>query len=437
MTLLAVAVLYVAILGNGHNLLAWNLPGKERTTPRTPFVGVGGTNIAVRPTNTATAAMPAVAPTSTSTPTPFVVPTPTALPTIVAKNDVGLIVLQVEPWSSDTWSVVQWEDAFGNWHNVEGWQGHLDGGIQVWEVLPSEFGKGPFRWVVYEQRGGGELARSGPFYLPKSGGDIVRISVSQPATATSPPPNHPPVIQSLDAQLPEVETGQPVGVQCVAFDPDGDTLTYHWDVSAGTIVGAGPNVTYNAPILPGAYTILVSVTDGRGARVERDMPIKVRSAGPLPDAAEPTGKFGKIWHEEPSIAQRVGLALGGERSPVMAMQVFQEGTMLFVEDAKRIFLLRTDNRWWSFPDSWSPSQPEEDPSLVPPLGLYQPRFGFGKVWREKLLGTPLHPGWATEPEHGYTGAAMDFERGFMLWSDEAIVYVLFGDGTWTRIVDVP
>ena len=49
-------------------------------------------------------------------------------------------------------------------------------------------------------------------------------------------------------------------------------------------------------------------------------------------------------------------------------------------------------------------QPDSDPSLVPPEGLYQPVRGFGLVWRGL---TPLGDlrgalGWATEPEREYT-----------------------------------
>ncbi len=35
-----------------------------------------------------------------------------------------------------------------------------------------------------------------------------------------------------------------------------------------------------------------------------------------------------------------------------------------------------------FEDTWTPDEPESDPAVVPPEGLYQPIRGFGKVWRE-------------------------------------------------------
>lgn len=48
-------------------------------------------------------------------------------------------------------------------------------------------------------------------------------------------------------------------------------------------------------------------------------------------------------------------------------------------------------------DLWREGDPESDPALTPPEGLYQPVRGFGKIWRE---GFELQErlGWATSPE---------------------------------------
>jgi len=71
------------------------------------------------------------------------------------------------------------------------------------------------------------------------------------------------------------------------------------------------------------------------------------------------------------------------------------------------------------------------PSESPPT----PLSGFGKVWCERLGGPSAAIGWAKAAEEGYTGAAMEFERGLMLWSKDRIIYVLFGDGTWREFAD--
>ena len=325
--LLVVLVLaYFALEGNGNRISQRGLSTPVAFTVTPTEVTVGGIT-PVRPTDTL---IPLVVPTATRPQTllPPLPPTVTPTPTTV---DMGFIELRVQSAQAGLWALVQWQDGLGNWHGVDGWWSALQGGAQVWEVFPAQFGQGPFRWVVYGGPGGPVLGTSDAFYLPRSAGETI------------------------------------------------------------------------------------------GVQVNLVMP---------PGVSEPEGKFGKVWHEDGTIPQKLGWALEDERSPEMARQEFEQGKMLYVGDEKRIYVLRTDGRWWGFDDTWDPSLPEEDPSLVPPPGLFQPRSGFGKVWREQLRGTPLDPGWATGSEQGYTGAAMRFERGIMLWTDERLIYVLADDGTW-------
>jgi hypothetical protein len=88
------------------------------------------------------------------------------------------IILQVQSAPVEVWTVVQWQDSAGSWHDIEGWSGALDEGDQkVWWVAPKDFGTGPFRWLVYPGQGGKLLAQSELFYLPHSAGETVRIEV--------------------------------------------------------------------------------------------------------------------------------------------------------------------------------------------------------------------------------------------------------------------
>ena len=103
-------------------------------------------------------------------------PTPTPKP---PKLPNGAIELTVESAPAGLWTVVQWQDALGGWHNVEGWQGTLDeGDKKTWWVDKADYDKGPFRWVVYQGQGGDLLATSESFYLPSSHGQTVRVEVS-------------------------------------------------------------------------------------------------------------------------------------------------------------------------------------------------------------------------------------------------------------------
>jgi hypothetical protein len=91
----------------------------------------------------------------------------------------GQIELQVQPSSARLWTVVQWQDASGGWHDVEGWRGSLEGNAhQMWWVARSDFGKGPFRWVVCENPTGNLFAESQSFFLPRSANETVKVDLS-------------------------------------------------------------------------------------------------------------------------------------------------------------------------------------------------------------------------------------------------------------------
>lgn len=90
----------------------------------------------------------------------------------------GAITLHAYPVEPEFWTVVQWQDVQGGWHDVEGWQRTFDQENQVaWWVAPGDLGKGPFRWAVYQSQGGQLLATSDPFYLPGSIDKGVRIEM--------------------------------------------------------------------------------------------------------------------------------------------------------------------------------------------------------------------------------------------------------------------
>lgn len=78
---------------------------------------------------------------------------------------------------SEAWSVVQWQDANGDWQTVEGWQGTLENGVRRWWVHPKDFDTGPFRWVVLDSPGGSLVAGSKSFTLPRFPNETVWIKV--------------------------------------------------------------------------------------------------------------------------------------------------------------------------------------------------------------------------------------------------------------------
>jgi len=76
--------------------------------------------------------------------------------------------------------------------------------------------------------------------------------------------NTPPVIASLTSSATDLPPEGSCTVGCVANDADGDTLTYAWTASGGTITGTGDSITWEAPAAEDTYTINVEVSDGKG-----------------------------------------------------------------------------------------------------------------------------------------------------------------------------
>ena len=78
--------------------------------------------------------------------------------------------------------------------------------------------------------------------------------------------NNPPVINSFTASSTEVVTEAEVELIVLATDPDGDGLTYTYQITGGTITGTGNTVTWVAPgsawDQPSHYIITVDVSDG-------------------------------------------------------------------------------------------------------------------------------------------------------------------------------
>ena len=87
--------------------------------------------------------------------------------------------------------------------------------------------------------------------------------------------NRPPTIVSLTANPTSVSIRGTSTVTCNANDPDGDPLTYIWQASGGIISGSGAIVTWTAPSVTGTYSVIVTVSDGRGGEDKRGVNIDV------------------------------------------------------------------------------------------------------------------------------------------------------------------
>jgi hypothetical protein len=91
----------------------------------------------------------------------------------------------------------------------------------------------------------------------------------------------------------------------------------------------------------------------------------------------------------------------------IAEQVFEHGRMFWIRHSRQIWVMLatgddpSNGDWFCYNDTFEEGEMEIDPDLIPPEGLFQPRRGFGKLWRE-------HPdikdglGWAITPEFELT-----------------------------------
>ena len=128
----------------------------------------------------------------TPTPTPSPSPTPSSVPGTSrswerpAGSSIELVTSLGESTTiTQLWLAVQWEDAAGGWHDVDGWQGGFDyvsqgRGIKTWWVDPKDFASGPFRWVLSQGDHGSILGTSAPFKLPGAQGEVLIIRVDLP-----------------------------------------------------------------------------------------------------------------------------------------------------------------------------------------------------------------------------------------------------------------
>jgi hypothetical protein len=102
---------------------------------------------------------------------------------------------------------------------------------------------------------------------------VVVVSVVLYATRG----NHRPVIASLQAEPAGITPGGSCQIVCDATDSDGNSLSYNWSATGGTINGEGATVTWIAPDSSGSYSVEATVSDGHGGEATGVVSITVRT----------------------------------------------------------------------------------------------------------------------------------------------------------------
>ena len=90
-----------------------------------------------------------------------------------------------------------------------------------------------------------------------------------------------------------------------------------------------------------------------------------------------------------------------------AEQEFEHGWMVWIGATKQIYVIFNDTgfypRWTAFADTWEDGMPIDDPTIIVPPGYYQPKRGFGLIWREEP-SVRDRLGWAVVEEAGYAAS---------------------------------
>jgi len=90
-----------------------------------------------------------------------------------------------------------------------------------------------------------------------------------------PIPNNPPEISEITVMGTKY-INRTYGLSVSASDPDGDTLTYNWTVTGGSIDNAhAQNINWTAPSTYGDYKVTVTVSDGKGGEASKSEDIYV------------------------------------------------------------------------------------------------------------------------------------------------------------------
>ncbi len=217
-----------------------------------------------------------------------------------------------------------------------------------------------------------------------------------PPAATSPPPAEgPPLeIETFSVEVEDMETGkrftfswQTTGaVRARIFSGTARRFPPQWEVEPnGTLTVEIPNTFYRNP------SMALNAYDAQGNSVSSsvtvDWPCKYDYFFENDFEACPAYTASSTWAAE---------------------QYFERGRMMWLQEVRDesvvqrslILVFYNDGRYEQYNDTWTEGDPEKDPTITPPEGLFQPVRGFGKVWREQP-GVRDGLGWAKAPEQGF------------------------------------
>lgn len=123
---------------------------------------------------------------------------------------------------------------------------------------------------------------AGAYDLTCTVSDTHGNEASQSVSVTVTAGNGPPVITALTATPATVEMGMSTDLECVAEDPDADTLSYEWS-GEGSFVDPAQAQTAWSHDTAGVYTLTCVVDDGQGGQDSSSLEVTVLADTAAPD----------------------------------------------------------------------------------------------------------------------------------------------------------
>jgi hypothetical protein len=223
-------------------------------------------------------------------------------------------------------------------------------------------------------------------------------AASPPLAQTSVPSTSPTIHQFKIIELEDTDYGKRItfvwsaeGISARLFSGTRQRMQDWWVVPlSGTLTVEAHGTVYPDP----AFTLEVCNSDDWYAESSQKVVQSIR----IEWACDPGYFFAPAPERCP---------LGPATFSPAAEQRFEGGRMIWLEAVDAIYVFYDERPSGSegarrFPDTWSPAEPESDPTILPPEGLHQPVRGFGKVWRE-FPQVRERLGWALAPEQGFEG----------------------------------
>jgi hypothetical protein len=217
-----------------------------------------------------------------------------------------------------------------------------------------------------------------------------------PTETETPSPTEPPTL-SVTPSATITETATPTPPDTATFTPappDNDAIAQLISLAEqATILPP----TFLAGVTPGSVPLLITPT--------------ANAACPFP----PPGGFGPIYLSDPTLAQQLGCTVGQPTSVSSASQVFERGSMLWVQGTRNwIYALFNTGRFQRFDDTYNANADPFSGGETPPSGMREPVRGFGKVWRQ-YPNVRSDLGWGVADEVGGMSTIQRFDRGQMVY----------------------